>query len=807
MGKKKICIPPIEEASEQPLPQPKKRGRPKKEDLAENEAKKKKKMSLENKEQVTSRTTSSKNLSKKSSSSSGNIPQDKDKALPCLTNTRNEGKAAASTKGRKTKQKSTDLIEAKGSNAPTNKSSTIKAFRGGGPEKNEYEKNKVELPLKMNLLPDSHHGGSVFACEEAPEEKDDPDRDPIFDESMYALQYSAKDNTHISTKLQLNSSADLFDHDMMEKETQLDANIEYLLLGVQDENDENLDQGLLPCPMMVQNESTQPTNSVVELPRLLDEATHLQPLVSPTTSEASSTRVCDGDPLEDADNVAKDPENAIAFPWGAWNTIALPSGPEKTAGGHGYPTYMVTFSFPTSSMIKKFPNIAKPTDFTDEEWNQLVVDGHRINGVELKIVGIRREKGKKGKHIHLHAIVTAGNSRKRRNWKKTAIWLAEVKKVFTHYSSIGLAAGIHYLYYSSSRKHSAEFIGGMLMWYGSGVPHVPPQELADGSADSFAKTQMDFLEFRELIEQEDIIDILECQARTKENARLDQYLNNRAHDPSAIFKKALRSIAMRNFLPKPLYEVARNYHKSRRAACICEGRFRKAFRQFSKTVQIVGDEHKHLQGAENCISVILIVWMIRGRIRGNTLVFYGQEGTGKSWTMEAFKDILKEEFYEAPQPAGSYALQRLGMLLPPTRCFLLDELSRDGLTKLFGDKGYWKQFLQVQTTRLLRPAFPKNSTPDREIFDDPAPFWYTATRLVRLQCGDDGFDLEEHVVNENKQQQDRETGVRTTKKLHIAGSSAIPGCGYCLSQELDETGDDDDICWPCDVQPRKYKRL
>ncbi|CAD7974151.1 unnamed protein product [Amoebophrya sp. A25] len=274
-----------------------------------------------------------------------------------------------------------------------------------------------------------------------------------------------------------------------------------------------------------------------------------------------------------------------------------------------------------------------------------------------------------------------------------------------------------------------------MYWAPEMVP-CDPGKLADGSADSFVKQTMDFLEFRDYVENFKLRSILDVMKRTKADPRLDLFLNGRTHEPTQIFRKALRIIKMRNFEERTLLQVLRRAQFT--IPCICSGRFKEAFEKFSKSVRLPKRLNK-LQGKSYTIYALLLMWAKLGRVRGNTLCFVGPSGTGKSWTLNALKECLNHEFYEIPQPIGSYPLARLGLYWPPTRAFLLDELSIRQLKGMLGDEGFWKRWLTLQTSGSIRPAFPKNGEPDRENFsyekgesdEDSRRIWFSYKRIFK----------------------------------------------------------------------------
>ncbi|CAD7972989.1 unnamed protein product, partial [Amoebophrya sp. A25] len=160
----------------------------------------------------------------------------------------------------------------------------------------------------------------------------------------------------------------------------------------------------------------------------------------------------------------------MAYPWGVWDQTDLPSGPPKCSG-HYYSSYMITFSCPTDAFLETHPNAKRPVDVTDEEYIEILRNAHQSQGTDLKIMGIRREKARETGHLHLHAAVTAGNSKKRFGWQQASSWAKTNHGIYLHYSSCMFQAGIHYLFYASSKKHSFEFTDEMKMYW---APEMVP---------------------------------------------------------------------------------------------------------------------------------------------------------------------------------------------------------------------------------------------------------------------------------------------------------------------------------------------
>ncbi|CAD7976979.1 unnamed protein product [Amoebophrya sp. A25] len=119
---------------------------------------------------------------------------------------------------------------------------------------------------------------------------------------------------------------------------------------------------------------------------------------------------------------------------------------------------------------------------------------------------------------------------------------------------------------------------------------------------------------------------------------------------------------------------------------------------------------------------------------------------------------------------------------------------------MLGSEGFWKRWLTLQTSGTIRPAFPKNATPDRESFSDPAPIAYSATIPVRLNINTDGYSTKKEVDIENSQAKQRDTICTLEKVVYTTKSKPIPACGHCLSAYLSEVRNDISISLPVDIE-------
>ncbi|CAD7965492.1 unnamed protein product [Amoebophrya sp. A25] len=484
----------------------------------------------------------------------------------------------------------------------------------------------------------------------------------------------------------------------------------------------------------------------------------------------------------------------MVYPWGVWNQDE-PFGPPPMAGGHYYAQYMITWSKPTQKLKNQNPSIKDPEDHTTQEFLDSILEAHHCCGTTIRVAAVRKERSNDGQ-VHQHAEICAGNSKKRFGWKQSYQHLAD-KGIMVHYNPCSLQAGVSYLYYDSSKKHHFNFIGSMLLHYADGEVRRSAEEIADGCAEGYVKEKMDFLEFRDYLEQQLVNDYIALQQATKTDKKLDEYLNNRSHEPQQQFRKAIRCLQLRNFQHTRLIDFVCQQYTN--LDCCCDGRFLESYAEISKHAELP-EEYSQYTGDPHAISIILLVWMALGRVRGNTLAICGESGTGKSWILNTLKELLDNEYYEIPTPVGTYPLARLGYYFPLTRCFLLDELSLRMLRGMLGSEGFWKRWLTLQTSRTIRPAFPKNAIPDRESFKDAAPIMYTATNPVRLEIDQDGYKTSKSVRIENEQASQRDKIVQLTKVVYNRKTKPIPSCPYCLSKTLCLTRQRWDLSFPIDLE-------
>eukprot|EP00392_Amoebophrya_sp_AT5.2_P018201 g18681.t1 len=288
---------------------------------------------------------------------------------------------------------------------------------------------------------------------------------------------------------------------------------------------------------------------------------------------------------------------------------------------------------------------------------------------------------------------------------------------------------------------------------------------------------------------------------TKGNPRLDRFLNGDGKNRTLARTRlacALESINLRKDVAETL--LGQLLAAADEQVCVCGGRQLQATRDWSAKIKW-SDRCKR---SPNAAGIQVIHWAISGRGAGNTLVFYGPTGGGKTWILEMLKACLGDRFFAIPGGEQSYPFEQLGNIYPEKLAFCLDELSIRRLAKWLGggsSEGWWKLWLSTQTDSRFTIALPKNKECDRNVFAEPSPIVYSATAPVRLNVGDDEFKEEYAVERENDQQRRRELRAYCGVKVCRGNKLKITPCGKCFSQYIREVNDAEGI-WCTDTNTR-----
>jgi hypothetical protein len=447
----------------------------------------------------------------------------------------------------------------------------------------------------------------------------------------------------------------------------------------------------------------------------------------------------------------------------------------------GFSCYIVTLAKPTK---KNSGRILCPTKITTEEFMGKLRLGHMAYGVSLQKMCARRERPRD--HEHLHCVVSAGDARQRYRWKRIAEYCRATWFMFLNFTTINWASGVLYLSQGSSRKYEWEFVEEPMLWFAPGVEEQSIEEICHGSGHSDVKVKkMDFIEFREFIEQNNVKDIAELHRCTRDNPKLDRFVNDVKQSVAAKWSQAQSSIQMRNSRPTTLLKEF--LRASTKYECVCGQRTVQALRDWSKGIDWPGAKikGKPVAKGEFAAGFMIMRWGKLGRVPGNTLCFVGPTGTGKSWIISLMKAALDfKMFYAAPKGKTNFPFEALGWLLPLLLAFLLDEFSTERMLSWLGERGWWKLWLDLQTDPVFVPSLPKNEKYERTHFSEPAPIVYSATYPIRLRVGDDGFTDYAKVCSENEQQSRRETQGVCSVCVDRGLDENLPTCAKCFGDYL-----------------------
>eukprot|EP00392_Amoebophrya_sp_AT5.2_P018497 g19054.t1 len=500
-------------------------------------------------------------------------------------------------------------------------------------------------------------------------------------------------------------------------------------------------------------------------------------------------------------------QDFYAFPWAVVRANML-SGTPLPLKGSGYASYLVTWASPKKKddadaaagkeKKKLKPGetaavFACPTSITDKVWLERVWEACQFHDVSLKKSVARRERPK-GRE-HLHAAATSGNSNFRFRYGRIATMLRLKYNMFTNWCSVSWPAAVNYISCGSSRKWQFDFVGEPLIHYAASEQLETIEEICLGAnLCNISSEPFTFPEFRQLVEDKKVTRLDQLHRATKSCPRLDKFVNGNGGQPDLPRKRlnsALQSIKMRDSTPVTLIDkllgaVSRT--------CVCGGRQVAAVKKWSLTIRW-SDRCKR---SEDAVGIQAIHWALTGRQGGNTLVFYGRTGTGKTWWMNMIKACLDALFFGPTSGDKSYPWERLGLIFPLRLALLFDEWSKGGLSRWLtqGDDGWWKEWLNAQTARSINLGLPKNKEFDREEFDDPAPVAYVGTKPIRLKAGDDEFKTEKAARRENEQAARRELLAHCRKKVCKGPKKAIPVCGHCFAKYLVEVNQRHQIYCP-----------
>eukprot|EP00392_Amoebophrya_sp_AT5.2_P018599 g19169.t1 len=460
-------------------------------------------------------------------------------------------------------------------------------------------------------------------------------------------------------------------------------------------------------------------------------------------------------------------QDILAFPWAVTKPGVI-SGTAMPAKGAGFASYLVTFSKPSKKTAevkgrngkKQKIAVASPTDMTNQVFLSRVWEACTENKVHLRKSVARRERPQG--HEHLHCAVTAGNSNFRFRYGRIAATLRDRWGVFTNWSSCAFPAGVAYITTGSSRKWQYDYVDEPLIQYAANEQLETVEEIVVGSnLCNITSTPFTFPEFRQYIQDHKIERIDALHRATATCNRLDGYVNgdgsckNRARNR---LQAALESIRMRATEDNSLIDMLLKAEEEQK--CVCEGRQDAAVRAWSKTIRW-SDNH---QRSEEAVAIQIIHWAITGRKAGNTLVFHGSTGTGKTWILNILKACLGDKFYTPANGDHSYPFEKLGYLFPERKMICLDEMSTARLAKWLSNNedGWWKM----------------------DVFDDPAPVVYSSTVPMRIKPGDDEFFDDYAAQRENDQAKRRELRAHCSKRVCQGPKKAIEVCGHCFAKYI-----------------------
>eukprot|EP00392_Amoebophrya_sp_AT5.2_P018806 g19435.t1 len=349
----------------------------------------------------------------------------------------------------------------------------------------------------------------------------------------------------------------------------------------------------------------------------------------------------------------------------------------------GFANYIITLAMPKKKMSVP---VQCPSKVSNEDFLAKIRLAHLAYGVALQKMCVRREKPKG--HEHLHCVVSAGLAHFRYRWKRIADYARATHMLYLNFTKCEWASGVLYLTQGSCRKYDFDFIGEPLLYFAPGVQEQTIEEICYGAGHSDTKEKkMEFVEFRALVEKENVRDILHLHRLTVENDRLDRYVNDMKQSANAKLQLALTSITFRNAKPSTL--VKQFLLGKTKCACVCKGRTVAALKAWSKGLDF---PNTTLNGKKP------------------------QPRTGKSWIISLMKACLDgKEFYSMPKGATTYPFERLGWILPMKWAMLLDESSRQRFITWLGLIGWWKLWLDFQTDPHFAPALPSNNKFDRDV--------------------------------------------------------------------------------------------
>eukprot|EP00392_Amoebophrya_sp_AT5.2_P018408 g18941.t1 len=159
----------------------------------------------------------------------------------------------------------------------------------------------------------------------------------------------------------------------------------------------------------------------------------------------------------------------VFFPWGLVRRDTQ-SGVAMDGKASGFNSYLVTWSAPRNPKAKNTPAKTKDQDFLD-----LIIMAHDAYGVKLMKI---------------------------------------VAELYVNFAAVPFAESVGYISFGSSRKFQHHFIDEPLMWFAEGIMPESVEEICYSQVVKKQDKPMNFLEFRQLVEDTGIKSIRELHVAT-----------------------------------------------------------------------------------------------------------------------------------------------------------------------------------------------------------------------------------------------------------------------------------------------------